>query len=65
MADPFKPSPSLLIKLGSVIVHMEELHSKNGNVEFDLPALQTARNDPEVVEWFAAMNKMAFLPVKR
>lgn len=65
MSDPLKPSPTLLIKLGSIIVHMEELHSPKGNVEFDLPALNTVRNDPEVVEWFKAMNKMAMLPVKR
>ena len=63
--DPLKPSPTLLIKLGSAIVHLEEMHSPKGNVEFDMPAFRTVRNDPEVVEWFAAMNKMAFLPVKR
>ena len=63
--DPLKPSPTLLIKLGSIVVHMEELHSAKGSVEFDLPAIQTLQTDPEVVEWFAAMNKIAFLPVKR
>lgn len=64
MSDPFKPTPSLLVKLGSIIVHMEELHGPNGH-EYDQQALNTVRNDPEVVEWFNAMNRMAFLPVKR
>ncbi len=62
--DPLKPSPSLLIKLGSVIVHQEELMSAKGH-QFDKHALETVRNDPEVVAWLSAMTKMAFLPVKR
>jgi hypothetical protein len=62
--DPLKPSASLLIKLGSVIVHQEELMSPKGH-SFDKHALETVRNDPEVVAWLAQMTKMAFLPVKR
>lgn len=62
--DPLKPSASLLIKLGSVIVHQEELMSPKGHT-FDKHALETVRNDPEVVAWLAQMTKMAFLPVKR
>lgn len=62
--DPLKPSPALLIKLGSIIVHMEELHSPKGH-PLDKNALDSLTGDPEVREWFAAMNKMAFLPVKR
>lgn len=64
MNDPLKPSASLLIKLGSVIVHQEEMMSDKGH-HFDKHALDTVRNDPEVVEWLAKMTKMAFLPVKR
>jgi len=62
--DPFKPSATLLIKLGSAIVHLEEKQSSKGHW-MDQHALDTVRNDPEVVEWFKQMNKMAFLPVKR
>lgn len=62
--NPLAPSPALLIKLGSVIVHQEELMSPHGH-QFDKHALETVRNDPEVVEWLASMTKMAFLPVKR
>ena len=64
MNDPLKPSASLLIKLGSVIVHQEEMMSSKGH-DFDKHALDTVRNDPEVVEWLARMTKLAFLPVKR
>ncbi len=64
MNDPLKPSTGLLIKLGSVIVHQEEMMSKKGH-HFDKAALNTVRNDPEVVEWLDAMTKMSFLPVKR
>ena len=65
MSDPLKPSAKLLIKLGSIVVHYEEMLSAKGNIGFDKPAIDTLTNDPEVREWFAAMNKMAFLPVKR
>ncbi len=64
MNDPLKPSASLLIKLGSIIVHHEEKESSEGHW-VDQHALDTCRNDPEVVEWMATMTKMAFLPVKR
>ena len=62
--DPFKPSATLLIKLGSCIVHLEEKQSASGHW-MDQHALDTVRNDPEVVEWFEQMHKAAFLPVKR
>lgn len=62
--DPLKPSVGLLIKLGSIIVHKEELMSKKGH-SFDKAALDTVRNDPEVIAWLEQMTKMAFLPVKR
>ena len=63
-SDPLNPSVALLIKLGSIIVHQEELLSPGGHT-FDQHALDTVRNDPEVVEWLDTMTKMAFLPVKR
>ena len=64
MQDPLKPSIQLLIKLGSIIIHQEELLSP-GRHEYDQHALETVRNDPEVIEWIEQMTKMAFLPVKR
>lgn len=64
MSDPLKPSVALLVKLGSLVVHFEEFHSKSGH-DFDLHALETLQADPEVQHWLSAMTKMAMLPVKR
>lgn len=62
--DPLKPNPQLLIKLGSIAVHVEELLSPDGH-EFDKIALDGLLKDPQVKEWIEQMDKMAFLPVKR
>lgn len=62
--DPLNPSPCLLSKLGSIIVHQEELISDKGHY-FDKVALDNLHNDPEVAEWFEAMTQLALLPVKR
>jgi hypothetical protein len=64
MSDPLKPGPRLLVKLGSIAVHVEELLSPAGH-GFDKIALQVLLNDPEVTEWRAAMDKMAMLPLMR
>lgn len=62
--DPLKPSPSLLCKLGSVIVHADELLSPDGH-DFDRVALGVVLNDPEVKTWLEQMTKMGFIPLKR
>lgn len=64
MTDPLKPSAALLCKLGSALVHMEELHSKKGHV-FDRMALNTILDDEELQLWMCQMREMAMLPVKR
>lgn len=64
MSDPLKPSPTLLCKLGSLVVHLEEAMS-NGGHAFDIIALKSLKDDAEVKAWFAAMTGMAMLPVKR
>jgi hypothetical protein len=64
MSDPLKPSPALLIAIGSLVVHYEELNSPNGH-HFDKAVIDSLRNQPEVKEWFDEMSRMAFLPVKR
>ncbi len=61
---PLSPSAALLCKLGSIIVHAEELTSPKGHV-VDKIALEQLTNDPEVQAWMEAMRKMAMLPVKR
>lgn len=64
MSDPLKPSANILIKLGSLVVHYEELNSPRGH-HFDQGAIDTIMRDEELKEWFRQMNELAFLPVKR
>ncbi len=62
--DPLTPSASLLSKLGSIVVHAEELLSSSGH-HFDRDALLTVVADPEVKEWLRQMDAMAMIPKKR
>jgi len=64
MSDPFNPSPALLAKLGSAIVHAEEMLFPTGHI-FDKAALESVVADPEVQGWLDEMRKMAMVPVKR
>jgi vacuolar-type H+-ATPase subunit C/Vma6 len=64
MEDVLKPTPQLLIKLGSIITHYEELNSPHGH-HLDRAAIDALMENDDVKEWFDGMNKMAFLPVKR
>ena len=64
MEDVLKPTPQLLIKLGSIIVHYEELNSPLGHA-LDKAAIDALMENDDVKEWFEGMTKMAFLPVKR
>ncbi len=58
------PASTLLIKLGSIAIHAQEMLSPNGHV-FDKIALETLLQDLEVMIWLKEMDKMAFLPKKR
>lgn len=64
MEDVLKPSVSLLVKLGSIVVHTDEFLSPKGH-NFDVHALTSLLNDKEVMDWLAQMDKMALLPKKR
>lgn len=64
MTDPLKPSAALLCKLGSVIVHADELASPGGHA-FDKVALDQLLADPEVREWLRQMDAMAMIPKMR
>ncbi len=59
-----KPSPQLLIKLGSIIVHQQELNSANWHY-MDKAALDSLLQDEQVKEWLKEMDSMALLPKKR
>jgi hypothetical protein len=62
--DPLKPSPALLCKLGSIVVHADEGTSSERH-HFDLIALKELLFDQEVVAWLNAMDKLAMIPQKR
>ena len=62
MKTPINTSLSVLVKLGSIAVHAEELLSPEGHA-VDKMALDQLLNDPDVKLWIKA--NAAFLPVKR
>lgn len=62
--DPFKPSKMLVIKLGALAVHADEIVETHGaNLDFDGPAVRTLIDDPEMQRWIKDMG--VFLPLKR
>ena len=62
--NPMRPSATLLIKIGSAMIHAEEMiETRFKNLDFDLPAFKTVSEDPEVRAWVRAMGPM--LPHKR
>jgi hypothetical protein len=63
-ADPLHPDAVLLSKLGSIVIHTEEVLGSDGQV-VDVAALKGLCEDPDVVEWLEQMGNLALLPVKR
>jgi hypothetical protein len=60
------PKTTLLVKLGSIAIHVEEMVEEDfKNIKFDMPAVKSALYDPEVKAWLADMDKLALLPAKR
>lgn len=64
MSDPMNPSPTLLVKLGSAVVHADEFLSPGGH-PFDRDAFNAMLADPEVRDWLAVMSEAALLPLRR
>jgi hypothetical protein len=64
MRDISKPSLTLLLKIGSMVVHAEELLSPGGHA-FDKAAFDALAKDPEVVEWMTDMTRLGYIPKKR
>ena len=62
--DALRPELRLIVKLGSIAVHADEMLSSDSH-DYDRIALQQLLADPEVVEWIDAMDKMAMTPKKR
>lgn len=70
MNNPLEPSVGLLVKLGSALVHMDEMREyhfspQHAAFPFDLAALAQTLDDPEVRAWLAEMSKLGLMPVKR
>lgn len=63
-ADPLRPTLSLLVKLGSIVVHVDEFLCEQGHY-YDEVALEQMLQDPEVVAWVWEMTERGLLPVKR
>jgi hypothetical protein len=67
--DPMKPSVTLLVKLGSIAIHADELTDDTPNAarghKEDAATIKSLLSDPEVFAWMHKMRNMAFLPVKR
>lgn len=62
--DVLKPELDILVKLGSLAVHVEEMFSPNSHL-FDKRAIETILQDEKLQNWLQSMNKLALLPVKR
>lgn len=59
-----KPSPAVLSKLGSIIVHAEEGMGNDGH-HFDIIALRQLLADSDVSAWLKDMRRLALLPETR
>lgn len=64
MVDTYAPPIALLVKLGSIVVHVDEALSNHGH-PFDIEALKALAADRDVQAWLAAMDAAAFLPIRR
>lgn len=62
--NPLRPDATLLCKLGSIVVHADEMISPTGH-GFDKIAMQQLLSDPQMTAWMAAMDALAMLPKKR
>lgn len=58
-----KPT-SLLIKLGSLAIHVEEMFGSNGH-QFDVEVIKTLLNDAEIRDFLDNPEMAVFLPIKR
>jgi hypothetical protein len=62
--DALTPSPRLLSKLGSIVIHAEEYLSPDAH-DFDREAIRSLLLDLEVREWLSAMEVLAMVPLRR
>jgi hypothetical protein len=62
MSDPLKPALPLLMKLGSIVIHAEEMLSPQGH-PVDVDTLRALVANEDVQQWIADMG--VYLPLKR
>ena len=62
--EALNPNSSVLCKIGSIIVHIDEGLSSKGH-PFDLVAIRALINDSEVRRWLVAMDNNCLLPLRR
>lgn len=62
--DPLRPDAGLLAKIGSILVHADEMLSPDGHA-FDQHALRGLLADQDVKDWVARMTRIALVPRKR
>ena len=63
MGNPLQPSATVLTKLGSIVVHVEE-YIVTGH-PFDMATAKQGLSDDEVRQWLDDMGKLALIPLKR
>jgi len=64
MSETLKPNTKILSRLGSLFVHVKVGLSKEGH-PFDMLAIGTIIDDPEVKQWIKEMDKLALIPKER
>jgi len=64
MSTLYNPELPVLVKLGSIAVHVEEMLSDDGHA-FDREAIRTLLAQPDLQHWLNGMKTMCLMPVKR
>ncbi len=64
MVDVFAPPVSLLCKLGSIVVHVDEGSGAGGHA-YDWAAVRSLIADREVQDWLVGMDGSGLLPKRR
>ena len=62
--DKTVPNMSILCKLGSIMVHLQEFFSPTGHTN-DMDAVKSLLDDAEINEWLKEMDRLSLLPKKR
>lgn len=60
LSDPLTPAPSLIAKVGSILVHVEEGAGADGH-HYDWIAVRSLLADREVQDWLDGLRRHAML----